>query len=236
MKKNGFQDTNNELGNRLKRILSSSPIDNHIIGIPYTLKDYSNLANPFEFWPAFTTVNYRKLKKLLNFNYQYADSLMSRFYIDYLDIDKAKIQINLLKRIWDNKDLLIIEGVYSRTGVGNDLYDNAKSIRRILGPARNAFDSYEKMLDTIKKHAVKEDLILLSYGMTATVLAYDLALLGYWAIDIGHLDLEYEWYRMKVRNKVLIKNKFTNEVDCKAVVEECNDKKYFSQIIENINI
>lgn len=142
--KNGFQDTNNELGNRLKRILLSSPIDNHIIGIPYTLKDYSNLANPFEFWPAFTTVNYRKLKKLLNFNYQYADSLMSRFYIDYLDIDKAKIQINLLKRIWDNKDLLIIEGVYSRTGVGNDLYDNAKSIRRILGPARNAFDSYER--------------------------------------------------------------------------------------------
>lgn len=39
-----------------------------------------------------------------------------------------------------------------------------------------------------------------------------------------------------IRNKVLIKNKFTNEVDCKAVVEECNDKKYFSQIIENINI
>lgn len=33
-----------------------------------------------------------------------------------------------------------------------------------------------------KKHAVKEDLILLSYGMTVTVLAYDLALLDYWAI------------------------------------------------------
>ncbi len=40
-------------------------------------------------------------------------------------------------------------------------------------------DSYERMLDTIKKHAVKEDLILLSYEMTATVLAYYLALLGF---------------------------------------------------------
>lgn len=50
------------------------------------------------------------------------------------------------------------------------------------------------MLQAIKDHVSKDRLILLSYGMTATVLAYDLAKLGYWAVDLGHLDLEYEWY------------------------------------------
>ncbi len=232
---NGFQDTNLILGKRLLQILTSPPISNHIVAIPYSIKDYSEIAHPFNFWPVFTAVNYYRLKKLLDYNRVYADALLSRFYIDYLNKERSVSHLNLLKNLWNNQNILIIEGKQSRTGIGNDLYDNAKSIRRILGPSRNAYDLYDKMLEAIKRHADITDLILLSYGMTATVLAYDLASLGYWAVDIGHLDLEYEWFKMGVKEKVTIKGKFTNEVSCHEHIEACYDKKYLNQIIEDIS-
>lgn len=74
---------------------------------------------------------------------------------------------------------------------------------------------------------------LLSLGMTATVLAYDLAKLGYWAIDMGQ-DIEYKWYLKGDNNmdKALpVKGKFTNEAVAGNEVGECNDAQYLSQII-----
>ena len=67
--------------------------------------------------------------------------------------------------------------------------------------------------------------------MTATVLAYDLAKAGYWAIDLGHLDLEYEWFLSGKTERFAVKGKFTNEVDNGNQVSECTDAKYVEQII-----
>ena len=50
--------------------------------------------------------------------------------------------IKKLKRIWDKKDVVIVEGEKSRLGIGNDLFDNMKSIQRILCPVTDAFNSY----------------------------------------------------------------------------------------------
>lgn len=46
----------------------------------------------------------------------------------------------------------MIEGEKSRLGVGNDLFEGAKSIRRILGPAQNAFDKYEELYNLAIKY------------------------------------------------------------------------------------
>ena len=40
----------------------------------------------------------------------------------------------------------------------------------------------------------KDKLFILALGPMATVLAYDLARLGYRALDLGHIDIEYEWF------------------------------------------
>ena len=77
-------------------------------------------------------------------------------------------------------------------------------------------------------------LIILSYGPTATILAYDLAKLGYQAVDIGHLDIEYEWYQRGDKNGGVVKGKYTNEAMGGNNVEECTDEKYLSQIICDI--
>lgn len=72
--------------------------------------------------------------------------------------------------------------------------------------------------------------------MTATVLAYDLAKEGYQAIDIGHIDIEYEWYKRASLKKIAIPGKYTNEAcDGKGTrYGELNDSTYQKQIIKRI--
>lgn len=86
--------------------------------------------------------------------------------------------------------ILIVEGKYSRLGVGNDLFAAADSIQRILGPEKNAYDKYDELLEAAKQNG-KGKLILIALGMTATVMAHDLAREGYWAIDIGHIEVHH---------------------------------------------
>lgn len=78
-------------------------------------------------------------------------------------------------------------------------------------------------------------LILIALGMTATVLAYDLSKAGFWAIDIGHIDVEYEWFLRGVTEKIALNGKFVNEVSGGREVSEINDPIYEKQIIKVIS-
>ena len=80
----------------------------------------------------------------------------------------------------------------------------------------------------------KNVLFLIALGPTATVLAYDLFKNGYQAIDAGHVDIEYEWYRMKAKRKVKIPSKYVNEAPNGNIVTVDAGKVYDSQIIARI--
>jgi glycosyltransferase family protein len=164
----------------------------------------------------------------------FGDTNFVRFYMNRSDIKDYKRYISLLQQIWDNKEIVIVEGDRSRLGIGNNLFDNASSIRRILCPATSAFDKYEHILNTVKTIS-NNNLILIALGPTATVLAYDLHQCGYQAVDIGHIDIEYEWYLMKVRQKVAVPNKYVNEVhEGRIDSNNLDDDLYQSQIIARI--
>jgi hypothetical protein len=100
-----------------------------------------------------------------------------------------------------------------------------------LAPNREAFEKYDMILEKVKMYSTEKYLILLALGPTATILAYDLAKLGYQAIDIGHIDIEYEWYRMGAMRKVPVKDKFVNEAGAGNGVGDITDEKYLSEII-----
>ena len=68
---------------------------------------------------------------------------------------------------------------------------------------------------------------------TATVLAYDLAKEGYWSIDVGHLDLEYEWY-LKGEGYSHISNKYNNEVLGDDEVVQSYDEEYENSILAKV--
>lgn len=152
-----------------------------------------------------------KIYPFLDFERLYGNSFISRPYISLADKSKVGVLFNKVKQIWRGKDIIIIEGMFSKLGVGNDLFANARSIQRVLCPASSVFNKYEDILD-FAKTLPKNKLILIALGMTATVLAYDLANLGYWAVDIGHIDVEYEWYKTGADKPVKIAGKYVNDV------------------------
>ena len=123
--------------------------------------------------------------------------------------------------------------------VGNDLLADAASIKRILCPAENAFSSYDDIYTTALETIPKGDLVLIALGPTATVLAYDLFLAGYQAVDIGHIDISYEWFLRGVSGpdeRIPIPGKYVNEAAGGNVVEDSADEEYLSQIVASVGV
>jgi glycosyltransferase family protein len=118
--------------------------------------------------------------------------------------------------------------------MGNNLFNNTKSIKRIICPSINAFKVYDKIINTVLKYGEKR-LILLSLGPTATVLTYDLYKLGYQSVDVGHIDIEYEWFLRNATYKIQIENKYVNEADGNNYTfKVVQDKNYYKQIVAQI--
>ncbi|MEA4915952.1 MAG: SP_1767 family glycosyltransferase [Proteiniphilum sp.] len=160
----------------------------------------------------------------------YYNTFITRPYMDFKSKALSPRWFNLLKRIWDQRSIIFIEGEKSRLGVGNDLFDNASSIQRILCPPVNAFDKYGAILEKALEQD-KNVLFLIALGPTATVLAYDLYRAGYQAIDIGHVDIEYEWLRMGAMHKVSVPSKYVNEALTGKEIALATEEDYHRQII-----
>ena len=232
----GFQEGNKKLIKRLKEVLKSKK-KGLLIGIflPYSNNDLKPFINETKEY-LINWLEYRKLDlfTLIDFNRKYYSSFITRFYIDFKDRSKVPEYIKKLKLIWESKNILIIEGEKSRLGIGNDLFNNSKSIQRIICPAVNAFNVYDKIIEQSKK-IDKYTLILLALGPTSTVLAYDLYKLGFQVVDVGHVDIEYEWFLRKATKRIQIDNKYVNEVNGKKYIfGYFNDTKYFKEIISTI--
>ena len=232
----GFQKRNDELSNSLNEVLRNPP-ESLLLCIPNifgSLNIYNDRAK--QFWiewddkkNSFAKLLYHTCKK----HYLFGDTQFTRPYIDYPDDTNAKVMFPFIKKLWNGRSVLIIEGEQTRLGVGNDLLDNAAFVQRILAPAENAFNSYQKILTAAKQYA-GDKLILIALGPTATVLACELSRLGFWAIDIGHIDIEYEWYLRKASDRIPIEGKYTNETPEGRTFTECKDLKYQRQIIKVI--
>lgn len=232
---NGFQKVDLKLGERLKEVMESQN-PRLLICIPYSLID----IKPYVLNSQLSALGYRSLylkdiiKNFVPITQQYGDNLFTRFYMSRKDKRHVIEYVNLIKRLWEDQNVLIVEGKYSRLGVGNDLFDNARTIKRILCPSKNAFDSYDEILKQTKDNSVGR-LVILAIGMTATVLAYDLAKDDIQALDLGHIDVEYEWFRMGAKHKVAIPGKHVNEVAGGDVNTNLADQTYLNQIISEIS-
>lgn len=170
------------------------------------------------------------LRETTGQDYLFGDSEVTRPYIDYKSPRNAQRVFPALKTLWEGRDLLIVEGEKTRLGIGNDLFADATSIKRMLCPAKNAFTHYDGILEAIKAHWHGE-LVLMALGSTATVLAADLTKSGIQALDVGHVDIEYEWMKMGAKWKCAIPGKYTNEVVAGRQPVDCDDQEYLSQII-----
>lgn len=207
-----FQKQNILLESKLTEVLNNRN-PTFLVALPDGLtntKSHRRFAKVY--WLLFINTHGKKLSKLLDVTYRYGNANMTRPYIIMNNQSKSKIYFDKIKTLWQDKDVLVIEGNLSRLGVGNDLFQNVKSLKRILCPNKNAFEKYEE----IKSAAIKfgaNKLVLFSLGPTATVLCSELCNVGFWAIDIGHLDVEYMWMLMGAKTRTAIKGRYVNESD-----------------------
>ena len=178
----------------------------------------------------------REHLQLLDSEKLYYNAYVTRPYAMYQDnrTDAPRKRFEALKKIWENRDCIFVEGCYTGLGVGNDLFDHAKSIGRILGPAENAFSSYGQFLEACIKQG-KGRLFLLALGPAATVLAYDLARAGCQAVDVGHVDLEYEWFLKGEGHRTAVSGKYNNEAEQDQQLFPIQDEEYQSQIIADLS-
>lgn len=211
--------------------LLNSNLSNHIVCLPYAFVSTKQMTNDAKnFWFPFCGSYRDFILKTTNQEKTYYDTNFTRFYMDMKDKSKVGHVVGQLKKIWEGRPVFIIEGRYSCLGIGNDLFDNAKSIRRIICPSQNAFSKYDEIFETATKIIPKDCLILSALGMTATVLCYDLSRRGYQAIDIGHIDIEYSWFRMRAKKKCSVPGKAVNEIS-NMPEKECSDNKYSESIV-----
>lgn len=228
----GFQKADSKLGERLKEVLQSNA-DGHIVCLSDTFTDiYRYNRKARRFWRTHFFIYGHIWDNLLISNKQYYNTFVTRPYMDFAQKTQCGKWFHDMQAIWQDRNIIFIEGEKSRLGIGNDLFNNAKSIKRILCPPTSAFDKYDSIINEAVKQN-KDVLFLIALGPTATVLAYDLHKKGYQAIDIGHVDIEYEWWRMNAKRKVKIQNKYVNEAVGGNIVSVAGEE-YESQIIAKI--
>ena len=228
-----FQKQSAALSSALADVLRSDD-DGFLVCIPDVFDDRGYLTDaPAAHWKkhlsAFRPVWYDHLRP----GKVYGNAFMSRCYMQLRDKSSCADYFRRMKQIWDGQDVLLIEGEKSRLGIGNDLFDNVRSLQRILGPVENAYDKYDALLAAAQTYG-KDKLILLALGPTATVMSYALFRKGLRAVDLGHADVEYEWFLRGAKTRVPIRNKFVNEAGAGAGVGDLDDETYQSQILLTI--
>ena len=196
-----YHDPSEELAQRLKEVISSN-LPNLLIGLPDCFGSLdAYVLYTRKFWRKYMSKKRQMTYSYLNMNRVYYNAFLSRCYRHYNKTDKHHQRcctyFKKLKEIWEDRDVVICESQEAQMGVANDLLDGAKKISRmIFCPPRNAFYKYDEILSAFNDIST-DNLILAALGPTATVLAHDLCIKGYQAIDIGDINGEYECFLKK---------------------------------------
>jgi glycosyltransferase family protein len=225
-----YQEYGHRLAAYLKTILANKS-DDILVGLPDGYRDVTQFTPDIQkYTRSQVSFHWLRLRKLLNLTSEYYNANITRLYFGYQDQSNCGRYFELMRSLWTNKKILLIEGEKSRLGVGNDLFDNAISVERILGPKHHAFRQFDLLLEEALKHS-KDKLVLAAMGPTAKVLAYELTKKGYQVIDVGNLDLEYTWYKANAKERFKVEGKYTSEVAGGRDVKDVHDPEYYTQII-----
>lgn len=228
-----YQKASTKLSNQLKSILFEDN-DQLLIGIPDFFDDISRYTKASKrFWKHDIRKRRALYKQIAATHHTFASAQISRPYMNIKDKSLSKKYFGKLKKIWNGRDILIVEGETSRSGIGNDLFSGARSVTRIICPSKNAYSKINKIEESILQ--CKEDrLILLMLGPTAKIIVNDLAEIKNQMIDIGHIDSEYEWFLRRDLVKTKLPNKHTAEFNNDSNLKLNNDPEYEREIVAKV--
>lgn len=197
-----LQKASEKLSTRLKEVLSSNK-DNIIIGIPWSCYNSKGQLTDINknFWRRKGTAFRKVMEKYINYDQQYCAAEMTLIY-SYLKNYDYNVYFNKIRKIWNHKNIAIIcgDGIFNK--LNYNIFDNAKSVEYQYAPAINAFEEYDNILKNALK-INKDKIVIIILGPTAKILAYDMAVNGYRALDLGHIAKSYDWYKKQKRTDVM---------------------------------
>lgn len=195
-----LQKASAEIADGLKEILAYR-YDDLIVTIPGIfdgLSDHHKASQ--KFWRDHLLFCRKTYETYCNPNRVYYTTFVSRCYYFAKDRTPCDGWFAKIRKIWENRDVVIVEGSKTHNGVGNDLLDTVKTIERIICPPSDAYGALPAILEACAAYE-KDRLFLLSVGVAAKFLAAKLFRQGYRVLDIGNLDMEYEWYVRRAPGK-----------------------------------
>jgi glycosyltransferase family protein len=233
-----YQQGCDELAARLKEVIASDT-PKLLIGLPPCFGALDEYLPPVaDFWVKCMSRKRRTIYSYLDMDRVYYNAFVSRIYIQNHKTEEhyreCTAYYQKVKSIWSGRDVVICEGEATRFGMFNDLLAGAASVSRILCPARNAFDRYGDILSAFDDIS-RDTLVLIALGPTATVLSHDLCRKGFQAIDIGALDVDYEWFlRREVRLGAPVDFKYVDSGKQGRSIQPLDDPEYRRQTIKRI--
>ena len=223
-----LQKASPEIGEGLARILAY-PWDDLMVTIPGifdTLSDHHKASR--KFWQDHLLFCRKTYEQYCNPNRVYYTTFISRCYYFGQDRSLCDGWFAKIRKIWDNRDIVIVEGTRTHNGVGNNLFDSAASIERIICPPSDAYGALPEILNECLRYD-KDRMFLLSVGVAAKFLAVELFQKGYRVLDIGNMDLEYEWYVKQVPDKIPLEKH-------DIVGEEANRKAGYDDYLNQVKV
>lgn len=223
-----LQKASPEIAEGLAGILAYSH-DDLIVTIPdifETLSDHHRESR--QFWRDHLLFCRKTYERYCNPDRVYYSTFVSRCYYYAADRSGCSAQFAKIRKIWENRDIVVVEGERTHNGVGNDLLDTARSIERIICPPSNAYEAIPAILDACTAYG-KDRLFLLSVGVAAKFLTVELFGQGYRVLDIGNLDMEYEWFVRRAPGKMKLEKH-------ELVSEEANRAAGYAAYLEQIKM
>ena len=223
-----LQKASPEIGEGLAKILAY-PWDDLMVTIPGifdTLSDHHKASR--KFWQDHLLFCRKTYEKYCNPNRVYYTTFISRCYYFGQDRSLCDGWFAKIRKIWENRDIVIVEGTRTHNGVGNNLFDSAASIERIICPPSDAYGALPDILKECLRYD-KDRMFLLSVGVAAKFLAVELFQRGYRVLDIGNMDLEYEWYVRQVSDKIPLEKH-------DIVGEEANRKVGYDDYLNQVKV
>ena len=231
----GFQDYSPELSCELRKAIATENQDVLIClpGVFDGMKGVDKLTR--DFWIKHLLRGTKVWRSLTLPDRVYGNAFLSRPYMMHSHLDHARIKtlFQHIERLWRGRNVTIVEGINTKFGIGNDLLEGASSIKRILCPNRNAFEK----LQSIKEACLeidRNDLFLVALGPAAKPLVLQLQECGRRAIDVGHLDIEFEWFLRGAKKPSPVPGKAVNEASPASSGESIDNDIYLGQVINTI--
>lgn len=223
-----LQKAQPEIAEGLKKILAY-PYDDLIVTIPGvfdTLSDHTKESR--QFWRDHLLMCRKTYEKYCNPDRVYYSTFISRCYYFAKDKNRCAQWYDGIRDIWKDRSVVVVEGERSHNGVGNDLLDRAAGVERIICPPKDAYGSLNRILEACMQYD-RDRLFLLSVGVAAKFIAVELFEKGYRVLDIGNLDMEYEWYVRGADHKIPLEK---HEI----VGEEANREAGYTEYLQQIKV